>query len=148
MFAAFFPALLAVVVSWALTPVTMRLASACGAIDYPGPRKIHSCPIPRLGGVAVVLAAVTASSFIGLVPWFEDAMVRDLALALGVALIPLFVVSLIDDLRSLGPAPRLVTQIASAMIVVRFGIHLNPDIHLFGITVHLGVRWKIGRAHV
>jgi UDP-GlcNAc:undecaprenyl-phosphate GlcNAc-1-phosphate transferase len=139
MFAAFLPALFAIVVSWALTPVTMRLASACGAIDYPGPRKIHSCPIPRLGGVAVVLAAVTASSFMVLLPWFEGAMVRDLARALGVALVPLFVVSLIDDLRSLGPAPRLVTQIVSAMIAVRFGIHLNPDIHLFGSTVHLGI---------
>ena len=50
MFAAFLPALIAIVVSWVLTPVTMRLASACGAIDYPGPRKIHSYPIPRLGG--------------------------------------------------------------------------------------------------
>ena len=83
MFAALLPALLAVVVSWALTPVTMRLASACGAIDYPGPRKIHSCPIPRLGGVAVVLAAVTASSIMLTLPSFEGTMVRDLALALG-----------------------------------------------------------------
>src|SRR5438132_5988963 len=137
--AAFLPALCAVALSWALTPITMRIAGACRAIDYPDPRKIHSSPIPRLGGVAVVLAAVTVWSVMLMLPAFKAAMMPDLALALGAGLIPVFAVSLIDDVRSIGAMPRFIAQIASAAIAVSFGVHLNPDLHLFGSTVHVGV---------
>jgi UDP-GlcNAc:undecaprenyl-phosphate GlcNAc-1-phosphate transferase len=37
----------------ALVPVSRVLATRLGAIDAPGARKIHTTPMPRLGGVAV-----------------------------------------------------------------------------------------------
>lgn len=151
MFFPFLPALCAAALSWALTPITMRIASAYGAIDYPGPRKVHSYPVPRLGGVAVVLAAVTSWSVMLMTSPLEGMIAPDLALALGVGLVPLFIVSLADDLRSIGPTPRLLAQLASAAIAVSFGVHLNPDIHLFGATIHVGmlavpisIAWIVG----
>ena len=45
-------AVAAAVLSCALTPATRRLALAVGAIDHPGPRKVHEHPTPRLGGLA------------------------------------------------------------------------------------------------
>ena len=39
-----------------LTPFTIRLAEGIGAVDIPTERKVHKAPIPRLGGVAVILA--------------------------------------------------------------------------------------------
>lgn len=39
-----------------LVPLTRVLARVFGAVDHPGERKIHSAPIPRLGGVAVAAA--------------------------------------------------------------------------------------------
>lgn len=42
--------LLAFITSFVITPYTMRLAHKVGAIDFPGERKIHNKPIPRLGG--------------------------------------------------------------------------------------------------
>jgi len=40
------PALLAAAIAYALTPAARRLALAIGAVDEPGPRKIHSVPTP------------------------------------------------------------------------------------------------------
>ncbi len=37
----------------ALVPASRALARHLGAIDAPGPRKVHATPMPRLGGVAV-----------------------------------------------------------------------------------------------
>ena len=48
--------MLAVVLSFALTPVVARLALSLGAIDQPGGRKIHSQPIARLGGLAMAIS--------------------------------------------------------------------------------------------
>src|SRR3990172_8467490 len=39
-----------------LTPWVMHLAERVGAIDHPNARKIHSRPIPRLGGVGIYLS--------------------------------------------------------------------------------------------
>ena len=50
------PALVAAVLAFALTPLVARLAVRIGAIDMPGERKLHTAPIPRLGGLAVVVS--------------------------------------------------------------------------------------------
>ena len=41
------PALVAAVLSSSLTPAARRLALRVGAIDEPGPRKVHKTPLPR-----------------------------------------------------------------------------------------------------
>lgn len=41
--------------SWVATPFVRRLALLLGAVDLPNPRKIHTQPMPRMGGLAVFL---------------------------------------------------------------------------------------------
>src|SRR5712675_2149691 len=48
-------AAVACVTTWLVTPSIVRLAHRVGAVDHPGPRKIHAAPIPRVGGVAVFI---------------------------------------------------------------------------------------------
>src|SRR6478736_4020303 len=43
-----------------LTPLVGRVSTKLGLVDAPGGRKVHARPVPRLGGVAVVGAAVVA----------------------------------------------------------------------------------------
>jgi len=50
---AFFVALVVVVVA---TPLVRRFALDVGAVDQPGGRRVHERIIPRLGGIAIVLA--------------------------------------------------------------------------------------------
>lgn len=48
----------------ALVPASRALATRLGVIDVPGPRKVHTLPMPRLGGVAV-FAGFTLVVFAG-----------------------------------------------------------------------------------
>ena len=50
-------------ISLALGPLMRRLAFVIGAVDLPGERKIHSVPIPRIGGVVIALSlAITLAA--------------------------------------------------------------------------------------
>ena len=44
--------------SMLLTPLVRLMALRLGALDRPGERKVHQEPIPRLGGVAVILSVL------------------------------------------------------------------------------------------
>lgn len=46
-----------------LRPVVGRLASRLGLVDKPGGRKIHSSPIPRVGGSLFLLSILVAMAF-------------------------------------------------------------------------------------
>ena len=55
-----------------LTPLAQIYAEACGLVDVPGRRKMHSCPMPRVGGVAIagafcatVLLSVQCNALVG-----------------------------------------------------------------------------------
>ena len=51
---------IAILTSASLAPYSVFLAGKIGAIDYPEARKIHSAPMPRLGGFAVYGAVLIA----------------------------------------------------------------------------------------
>ncbi len=134
------PLLVAAAASWALTPLAKRLARRFGAVDHPSERKVHLLPVPRLGGVAVVTAfALTCVGMLsGLLPvprLPQAEFLRTLALGL----LPIFVASLVDDVRGLHPLARLGAQAAGAAFVVANGFVLNPQIHLFGSNIEIGV---------
>ncbi len=70
-------------------------------------------------------------------------------LALG--LIPIVVVSFVDDVRRLPAGPKFAGHVAGAIVAVALGVSLNPDVHVLGYTVHIGmwaapisVMWLIG----
>jgi len=52
------PLIAALVISMAIIPVMVRMAPVLGMIDKPDPRKVHAVPIPRVGGVGIVIGAV------------------------------------------------------------------------------------------
>src|SRR5438128_223420 len=54
----YFFLLIAAVLSFGLTPLVRCVARWVGAVDQPGDRKMHAVPIPRLGGVSVVVSGV------------------------------------------------------------------------------------------
>ena len=46
----------AVLAAMLLVPIVSRLAKRYRLVDYPGPRKVHKTPIPRIGGIVFVLS--------------------------------------------------------------------------------------------
>ncbi|MGH9365069.1 MAG: glycosyltransferase family 4 protein, partial [Thermoanaerobaculia bacterium] len=139
LFSMVFLAFGAAAISYALTPATRRLALRLGAVDRPGPRKVHEAPIPRLGGLAVVAAVVTGSGVLCFLHARGIHTLSDPSCAgLGLGLLPILVVSLWDDIRPLPALPKFAAQFAGAGIAVAFGIRLGPQIHLFGHEITLG----------
>ncbi|MDA0824511.1 MAG: hypothetical protein O3C28_19120 [Proteobacteria bacterium] len=55
----FFTFIAAMFITMVLIPPLMKSAERFSFLDSPGERKVHSTPIPRIGGVAMVVGAVT-----------------------------------------------------------------------------------------
>jgi UDP-GlcNAc:undecaprenyl-phosphate GlcNAc-1-phosphate transferase len=134
-----------------LTPLVGRGSRLLGLVDAPGGRKVHTESVPRLGGLAVVVAAGLAIILVPLghpgpieaFPW--DGM-RPLLLAGGL----IFLVGLIDDLRGLGAVPKLLIEFAAAAIMMWSGLMIER-VSLLGFTWTLGwlafpvtIMWLVG----
>ena len=142
MFTLMLPGLVAGVLAAALTPACRRLAFAVGAVDRPGLRKVHRQPIPRLGGLAVVISAVAVGSFwcwggaerFGLRPL----ALEEVSLGLCLGLIPIVGVSVWDDIHALGAVPKLLAHLAGGSFAVAAGLTLPPEVHVLGLKIFLG----------
>src|SRR5438876_12380628 len=55
----------ALVFSVLATPLVKRLAHRYGVLDAPSARKIHSNPVPLLGGAAIWAAVIAGLAFFG-----------------------------------------------------------------------------------
>jgi UDP-GlcNAc:undecaprenyl-phosphate GlcNAc-1-phosphate transferase len=102
-----------------LVPPIRRICTRWRLYDFPGPLKIHSLPIPRLGGIAIALAIAISTALFSLArpsailawPFFA---------ALGL----IWLTGLTDDLRGLSPAVRIAAQIVAAFLLWRGGWRL------------------------
>jgi len=111
--ALFFSFLIAMFVTMLLIPPLMRSAQRMHVVDFPGERKVHSAPIPRIGGVAMVVGAVLPIAM-WLVPQREV-----IALLIGMGVILVFGVW--DDRRDLDYRIKFFGQLIAALVVVVYG---------------------------
>jgi UDP-GlcNAc:undecaprenyl-phosphate GlcNAc-1-phosphate transferase len=101
-----------------LTPFAAWLAQRFGAIDLPGPRKLHARPMPRMGGVAVYLGF--------LLPWaglylqhnlitieFQQSEKQFLALVLGAT--AMLTLGVYDDIKGADAIKKLLAQTLIAL---------------------------------
>ena len=133
------PAVVSALIAFALTPAARLLALRVGAVDQPGPRKIHSTPIPRLGGLSVVLAVAAVLTAIAVLqPQRTHILNNELLTAIAIGIVPIVIVSFIDDVRPLRAVPKFLVHLAGASATVALGVRLGDYIHLFGQQVHIG----------
>ena len=106
-------AMLAMAISMIIIPLMMRLAPAIGMIDTPDPRKVHSTPIPRVGGLGIVIGA--------LVPMLLWLPLTDLTISIFLGAGILLVFGTWDDITELGHYVKFIGQFLAAGIVVYYG---------------------------
>ena len=58
------PLIAALVISMVIIPIMVRMAPRLGMIDKPDSRKVHTVPIPRVGGVGIVIGALLPILFL------------------------------------------------------------------------------------
>jgi len=105
--------LMAMAVSMAVIPLMMRLAPVIGMIDLPDARKVHVIPVPRVGGVGIVVGA--------LVPLFIWLPLDNLVLSFLIGSLVLLVFGAWDDAKELGHYVKFVGQFIAATVVVYYG---------------------------
>ena len=105
--------LISTIVTILLMPISINVARKANILDIPDDRKVHSAPIPRIGGVALVLGA-----FVPIVMWAPmDQFVK--SILIGSAIVVLF--GLVDDVKHIGFKPKFAGQIIAALIVILYG---------------------------
>jgi UDP-GlcNAc:undecaprenyl-phosphate/decaprenyl-phosphate GlcNAc-1-phosphate transferase len=118
------PALVvAALLSLLLCGAVNRLARRRGWLDQPSPRRIHTVPIPRLGGVAMALSFLPIAWWIG-----ERALAPNLLPELRWGLLGAFLLTLSqipDDLFGLPPWLKLLAQAAAAVLAMAAGLRID-----------------------
>lgn len=123
--------ILAVLTSFVITPYTMRLAKKVGALDIPEKRKVHKKPIPRLGGIAVIVGFFVSVIYLLVILNWENVDICDgqeyilKLLGFFIGIILLGITCFIDDAKGLPSIVKLVVQIISAVIVCMCGIRIE-----------------------
>jgi UDP-GlcNAc:undecaprenyl-phosphate GlcNAc-1-phosphate transferase len=110
-------AVLALALVLVLTPAVGGMARRLGAVDEPSRRRLNALPIPRLGGLALLLGILVPA--LAFLPIGRE--MRGLLLGAAVAT----TVGAIDDFRGLAWWQKLGGQLAAASIPPAFGIWID-----------------------
>lgn len=116
-------------------PVIKRIAIHIEAIDIPNKRKVHSVPIPRLGGLGIY-----AGFLLGYL-LFGHQSIQMNAILIGSFIV--VITGIIDDIKPIPAKYKFLGQIAAAVIIPFYGGIVLKDISAFGLYVNFGIFSKL-----
>ena len=128
--------------AYLVTPAVAALARRVGAIDIPGGRKVHVAAVPRLGGAALFAGFLVGTFAYGLAFGWERLGRVFTGESFLLLLVPagfVFLVGVVDDVRGLGPAPRVVAELLAAGVLLQSGYIIDVVANPFGEPLHLGL---------
>lgn len=139
--------LLSFIISFAVTPVAIRIAPKIGAMDIPRDnRRMHKKPMPRFGGLAIFCG--TEISLMVFVHYDPGIWV----IIAGGALI--YAVGVVDDIKGIPAKPKFLLQIVCAAFVYVGGIRIefvrnpfNSDTYIYFplvVSFLITVIWMVG----
>lgn len=124
--------LLAFITAFTMTPYTIRLAKKVGAIDMPSDRRVNKKPIPRIGGIAIVLGFLISSLYLiismaieGTLNLNDDENYKMKLLGFLIGIIILGSFAYLDDLKNLRPWQKLIAQLVAASVIFFFGVKID-----------------------
>lgn len=124
-----------------LIRLLLRVAYHNRLFDMPGQRKVHTIPVPRLGGISflpilfIVIAFTIASLYrLELVhkSFADNVVFVRLTYLMGSAML-LYIVGVADDLSGIGYRTKFIFQFLAALVMVFSGLWVRNLYGLFGI---------------
>ncbi len=144
MYKLYIPAfIISLTASLLFTYVVKQLAQKFGVLDIPDPRRVHSTPIPRWGGLAIFAGVISgilvllffSTRFHQLIAFKHKVFVDNEVvgmLSIGkqltgiiVASIIIVILGMIDDKKGVAPIPKLLTQIIAAYVTMDYGVRIS-----------------------
>ncbi|MXX23933.1 MAG: undecaprenyl/decaprenyl-phosphate alpha-N-acetylglucosaminyl 1-phosphate transferase [Caldilineaceae bacterium SB0668_bin_21] len=126
----------ALVIAIGGTPLVRYAALRMGILDNPSARKIHSAPVPLMGGAAIYLAFIAALAL-----WGERSYVNEVVgIFVGATLVS--IIGALDDSRGMGSYLKLLFQLAAAFILILSGVQVRLFHGIFDIALTL--LWVVG----
>ena len=134
-----------------VTPAVIKLAFKTGAVDVPDARKVHKFPIPRIGGLGIYLAFITAIVSSVFAAGIGGETLREIVgLTLSGSLI--VALGLIDDYKNLPAKVKLLGQIfAACVLVLGFDVRIDfitdprgDYIYLEWLAIPATIFWIVG----
>jgi len=141
--------LFALILSYGLSSYLLKYAEENKvALADPRARDLHTSPTPRLGGLAIVISVlITLTLLASFAPdqyrnfgfpfAFLGISIDKRLLGIIIATIALGAVMLRDDIRGVKPTWKLLTQIASALVLIAAGVGITYLNNPFGDALRL-----------
>ena len=119
------------IICFFITFYIKKIAKHIGAMDIPDKRKVHTTPMPRLGGLGIFITFLFGYMLFGV------QSIQMNAILIGAFIIVL--TGVIDDISPLGPKTKLVGQIIAGAVVIFYGGILLDKITIFKTHINFGL---------
>jgi UDP-GlcNAc:undecaprenyl-phosphate/decaprenyl-phosphate GlcNAc-1-phosphate transferase len=121
-----------------IMPWLMAWARRIGALDHPGPRRVHQEPVPTMGGLVFALAVLGGAWLARVFP--GPAILLEVRPLVGITLasIPILALGITDDLRGTPPWAKLGVQACAGLVLYHFGLGVPTLTNPLGDAVQLG----------
>lgn len=114
-----------------IIPFVKKIAIHIGAIDIPNERKVHTKPIPRLGGLGIFIGFLVGYMIFG----NNNIQMNSILIGSFVILLT----GIFDDIKPITAKAKLLGQVFASCIIVFYGNILLNNITVFGLDVEFGI---------
>ena len=108
-----------------------KIAFHINALDIPNERKVHTKPMPRLGGLGIFFAFLVGYMLFG------QNTIQMNSILIGSFIILL--TGIIDDINPITAKAKLIGQLIAAFVITFYGEILLSDITVFGFYINFGI---------
>lgn len=112
-------------------PVIKKIAVYIEALDIPDKRKVHSVPIPRLGGLGIYAGFLVGYMLFG----YESIQMNSVLIGSFIIIIT----GMIDDIKPIPAKYKFMGQVMAALIIPLYGGIVLRDISFFGVYMDFGI---------
>lgn len=110
-----------------ITPFIKKVAIHVNALDIPNGRKVHTKPIPRLGGLAIV-----SGFLLGYILFGEPSLLMNSVLMGALVIV---ITGMVDDIKPISAKTKFLFQLIAVLIVVLYGNINISKITVFGYLI-------------
>lgn len=109
-------------------PIIRKIAIIIGLVDKPNYRKVHTKPVPLIGGISIATAVI----IVILVSGQRFPLLKEYVTII-ISAITILIVGVIDDKNDVNAKYKLIIQLLLSFIVALSGVRISSMFGLFGI---------------